>query len=165
MSQVGVIKVGGFGTSKLRLILQEIPLGLLYQKKGGGGQTAYLCWQDFMLLVSETITHSNVMTQMVLCPKMKYKYVRAGSLPQFYSTTKCYLEIKAWECGIKMRNQSTSLTNIIASSGKSNCYCFDPKPHHNHPSSIWAAGWVTCQHCWPKSSTKSNGKMRWSFFF
>lgn len=57
------------------------------------------------------------MTQMTLYPEMKYKYVGSGSLPQFYFTTKCYLEIKAWTCGIKMRNQSTILTNIIASSG------------------------------------------------
>lgn len=57
------------------------------------------------------------MTQMMLYPEMKYKYVRPGSLPQFHFTTKCYLEIKAWKCGIKMRNQSTTLTNIIASSG------------------------------------------------
>lgn len=55
---------------------------------------------------------------MVLCPEMKYKYVSSGSLPQFHFTTECYLERKAWKCGIKMRNQSTTLTNIIASSGR-----------------------------------------------
>lgn len=61
---------------------------------------------------------SNVMTQMVLCPKMKYKYVSTGSLPCVHFATKCYLETKAQKCGIKMRNQSTKLTNIIASSGR-----------------------------------------------
>lgn len=58
------------------------------------------------------------MTQMVLCPKMKYKYVSTGSLPRVHFATKCYLETKAQKCGIKMRNQSTRLTNIIASSGR-----------------------------------------------
>lgn len=58
------------------------------------------------------------MTQMVLCPKMKYKYVSTGSLPRVHFATKCYLETKAQKCGIKMRNQSTKLTNIIASSGR-----------------------------------------------
>lgn len=58
------------------------------------------------------------MTQMVLCPKMKYKYVSTGSLPRVHFATKCYLETEAQKCGIKMRNQSTKLTNIIASSGR-----------------------------------------------
>ena len=109
-------------------------------------------------LVSKTIRWSNVMTQMVICPKMKYKYVSLGSLPQFHSTTKCYLEIKAWNWGIKMRNQSTSLTNIIASWQKSR-HCFDPKPHRYDTSSIWAAGQVSSQQCKPVFSTKSNSQM------
>lgn len=58
------------------------------------------------------------MTQMVLCPKIKYKYVSTGSLPHVHFAPKCYLETKAQKCGIKMRNQSTKLTNIIASSGR-----------------------------------------------
>lgn len=58
------------------------------------------------------------MTQMVLCPKMKYKYVSTGSLPRVHFATKCYLETEAQKCGIKMGNKSTKLTNIIASSGR-----------------------------------------------
>lgn len=103
-----VIKVGGFVTSKFQLIL----LKFHYCTKK---HLAYLCWQDFVQLVTKTIMCSNVMTQMTLYPEMKYKYVGSGSLPQFYFTTKCYLEIKSWKCGIKMRNQSTILTNIASS--------------------------------------------------
>lgn len=55
---------------------------------------------------------------MVLCLKIKYKYVSAGSLPHVHFAPKCYLETKAQKCGIKIRNQSTKLTNIIASSGR-----------------------------------------------
>lgn len=98
-------------TSKFHLIL----LKYLYCTKK---HPAYFYWQDFVLLISKTIMWSNVMTQMVLCPKMKYKYVSPGSLPQFHFTRKCYLETVTQKWGIKMRNQSTNLTNIIASSGR-----------------------------------------------
>lgn len=150
----------GFVTSKFQLIFAEIPL--LYKKT-----SCILCWQHFVLLVSKTITCSNVMTQMVICPEMKYKYVSPGSLPQFHFTTKCYLEIKVWNRGIKMRNESTTLTNIIASSWQKSHHCFDPKPHHNDKSSIWAAGQVTSQKCQPEFPTKSNRKcfdVKWVMF-
>lgn len=125
----------GYVTSKFQLILLKHHY---WTKK----HLAYICWQDFVLLVSKTITCSNVMTQMDMCPKMKYKYVSPGSLPLFHFTTECYLGIKAGNWSIKMRNQSTTLTNIIAILQKS-CHCCDPTPHHNNKSSIWAAGQVS----------------------
>lgn len=109
---LGVIKFGGFVTAKLQLIF------LKYHYCRGKKCPAHLRWQNCAPLLSKTIMWSNVMTQMVLCPKMKYKYVSTGSLPCVHFATKCYLETKAQKCGIKMRNQSTKLTNIIASSGR-----------------------------------------------
>lgn len=107
-----IINFGGFVTLKLQLIL------LKYHYSRKKKCPAHLCWQNCAPLLSKTIMWSNVMTQMVLCPKMKYKYVSTGSLPRIHFATKCYLETKAQKCGIKMRNQSTKLTNIIASSGR-----------------------------------------------
>ena len=67
--------IGWIRDIKVPVNFTEMPL--LYKK-----HLAYLCWQDRALLVSKTITCSNVMTQRVICLQMKYKYVSAGSSPQ-----------------------------------------------------------------------------------